>query len=178
MSKLRASETRRICAPRQEVERLKAEYEDKLRDLNLRIQASIALEESTQVSTKQLDEVLNDCKNLKDQNQRLQAIIKNVRDGEKLIPEKPIPTQKPPIRSSSGSSASMSPFVNARDSKKRDLSPGSKTNHSSTSKKSFVSSNNVWQQWQREGPAVAMAYINGPALKYFKGNPTLNSTLY
>jgi hypothetical protein len=68
MSKLRASETRKICAPRQEVERLKAEYEDKLRDLNLRIQASIALEKSTQVSTRQLDEVLNDCKNLKDQN--------------------------------------------------------------------------------------------------------------
>ncbi len=111
MSKLRASESKTICAPRQEVERLKAEYEDKLRDLNLRIQASIALEESTQVSTKQLDEVLNDCKNLKDQNLRLQAIIKNVRDGEKLIPEKPIPTPTPPIRSSSGSSASMSPLL-------------------------------------------------------------------
>jgi hypothetical protein len=38
MSKLQASEARKICAPRQEVERLKAEYEDKFRDLNLRIQ--------------------------------------------------------------------------------------------------------------------------------------------
>jgi hypothetical protein len=79
MAKLRASESKKICAPRQEVERLKAEYEDKLRDLNLRIQASIALEENTQVSTRHLDEVLNDCKKLKDQNQRLQAILKNVR---------------------------------------------------------------------------------------------------
>ena len=72
MAKLRASETRKICAPRQEVERLKGEYEDKLRDLNLRIQASIALEENTKVSTRHIDEVLNDNKNLKDQNQRLQ----------------------------------------------------------------------------------------------------------
>ncbi len=187
MSKLRASESKKICAPRQEVERLKAEYEDKLRDLNLRIQASIALEETTQVSTKHLDEVLNDCKNLKDQNQRLQAILKNVRDGEKLIPERPIPTPPPakpptrvthlvpnlldaPIRSSSGSSTTMSPFANARDLKKRDLSPGSKTNHSSTSKKSCLSSNNVWQRWQRDGTAVAMAYIHGPALKVLQGN--------
>jgi hypothetical protein len=92
MFKLRASESRKICAPRQEVERLKVEYEDKLRDLNLRIQASIALEESTQVSTRHLDEVLNDCKNLKDRIQRLQVILKNVRDGEKLIPAKSIPT--------------------------------------------------------------------------------------
>ncbi len=185
-SKLRASESRKICAPRQEVERLKAEYEEKLRDLNLCIQASIALEESKQVSTRHLDEVLNDCKNLKDQNQRLQAILKNVRNGEKLIPEKPIPTPssaKPPIRvaqivpnlldapqrSSSGSSASMSPFANAKDLKKRDLSPGSKTHNSSTSKKPCASINNVWQRWQRDGNTVAMVYINGPALRVLQG---------
>jgi hypothetical protein len=187
MSQLRASETKKICAPRQEVERLKAEYEDKLRDLNLRIQASIALEENTKVSTRHIDEVLNDNKNLKDQNQRLQAILKNVRDGEKLVPEKPIPTPPPakpptrvthmtpnllgaPIRSSSDSSASMSsPFTNARDVKKRDLSPDSKTNISSTSKKSCANTNNVWQRWQRDGTAVAMAYIHGPALKVLQG---------
>jgi hypothetical protein len=177
MFKLQASESRKICAPRQEVERLKAEYEEKLMDLNLRIQASIALEESTQVSTKQLDEVLNDCKNLKDQNQRLQkAILKNVRDGERLTPN--ASQAKPPIRvteivptlvdvvqrSSCGSSASMSPFANARDLKKRDLSPDSKTHNSSSSKKPCDKLNNIWQRWNRDGNAVAMAYIQGPAL--------------
>jgi hypothetical protein len=35
---------------------MKAEYEDKLKDLNLRIQASIALDETAQISTKKLDE--------------------------------------------------------------------------------------------------------------------------
>ena len=191
MSQLRASETKKICAPRQEVERLKSEYEDKLRDLNLRIQASIALEENTKVSTRRLDDVLNDNKNLKDQNQRLQAILKNVRDGEKLVPEKPIPTPPPakppirvtqmvpnllgaPIRSSSDSSASMSsPFPNPRDVKKRDLSPDSKTNISSTSKKSCANTNNVWQRWQRDGTAVAMAYIHGPALKVLQGKSSV-----
>jgi hypothetical protein len=177
MSKLQASESRKICAPTQEVERLKAEYEDKLRDLNLRIQASIALEKSTQVSTKQLDEALNDCKNLKDQNQRLQAILKNVRDGEKLTPN--TSQAKPPIRvtqiipnlldtpqrSSTGSSASMSPFANARDLKKRDLSPDSKTHNSSASKKPCEKLNNIWQRWNRDGNAVATAYIHGPALR-------------
>jgi hypothetical protein len=75
-----------------------------------------------------------------------------------------------PIRSSSDSSASMSsPFTNARDVKKRDLSPDSKTNISSTSKKSCANTNNVWQRWQRDGTAVAMAYIHGPALKVLQG---------
>ena len=38
--------------------------EDKLKDLNLRIQASIAFEEQTQESSTQLDEFLNDNKQL------------------------------------------------------------------------------------------------------------------
>jgi hypothetical protein len=44
MAKLQAHETKKICAPRLEVERMKADYEEKLQDLILRIQASIALE--------------------------------------------------------------------------------------------------------------------------------------
>jgi hypothetical protein len=32
-----------------------------------------------------------------------------------------------------------------------------------------ASSNNVWQRWQRDGTAVAMAYIMGPALKVIQG---------
>jgi hypothetical protein len=81
MSKLTADESRKICAPRLEVERMKAEYEDKLKDLNFRIQAGIALEETAQVSTKQLDEALGEVKQLKEQNQRLQSLLKVVRDG-------------------------------------------------------------------------------------------------
>ncbi len=136
------------------------------------------------MSTKQLDEVLNDCKNLKNQNQRLQAILKNVRDGERLAPNasqaKP---PKPPVRivefvpnlldapqrSSSGSSASMSPFANARDLKKRDLSLDSKTHKSSPSKKPCDKHNSTWQRWIRDGNAVAMAYANGPALRVLQG---------
>jgi hypothetical protein len=84
MSKLTPDESKKICAPRREVEKMKVEYEDKLKDLNLRIQASIALEETSQVSTKQLDEALGEVKQLKEQNQRLQQLLKVVRDGEAL----------------------------------------------------------------------------------------------
>ncbi len=80
MATLQAHESKRICAPRLEVEKMKAEYENKLKDLNLRIQASIALEENTRESSMQLDEVLHN-RHLKEQNQRLQSLLKVVPDG-------------------------------------------------------------------------------------------------
>jgi hypothetical protein len=44
MAKLAKDESKKICAPRREVERMKAEYEEKLKALNLCIQASIAID--------------------------------------------------------------------------------------------------------------------------------------
>jgi hypothetical protein len=132
MSKLTAGESRKICAPRWEVERMKAEYEDKLKDLNLRIQASITLHETAQVSTKQLDEALGEVKQLKEQNQRLQKLLKVVRDGDTLSMHESKAKastrgNEPSTSIVSNSSSSMSPFVNTRDTKKRYLSPEYKT---------------------------------------------------
>ena len=84
MAKLSADESKKIRAPRLEVEKMKAEYEDKLKALNLRIQASIAIDETSQVSTQQLDDALVEVKKLKEQNQRLQQLLKVVRDGDTL----------------------------------------------------------------------------------------------
>ncbi len=63
----------------------------------------------------------------------------------------------------------MSPFANTKDLKKRDLSPGSKTHNSSSSKKPCASNNNAWQRWNRDGNAAAMAYINGPPQRVLQG---------
>ena len=112
---------------------MKAEYEDKLKDLNLRIQASITLHETAHVSTKQLDEALGEVKQLKEQNQRLQKLLKVVRDGDTLSMQaskaKKASTRgnEPSTSIVSNSSSSMSPFVNTRDTKKRYLSPEYKT---------------------------------------------------
>jgi hypothetical protein len=110
--------------------------EDKLKDLNLRIQASIAFEEQTQESSTQLDEFLNDNKQLKEQNQRLQSLLKVVRDGNVnfMTTARANPSTRGNESSSSivaNYSSSMLPFVNVKELKKRDLSPESKTNNDS-----------------------------------------------
>ncbi len=64
----------------------------------------------------------------------------------------------------------MSPFANARDLKKRDLSPESKAQNSSSFKKPYDKPKlNAWGIWNRDGNAVAMAYIQGPALRVLQG---------
>ncbi len=110
----------------------------KLKDLNLRIQASIALDEASQVSTQQLDEALVEVKKLREQNQRLQQLLKGVRDGDPLLAaiSKTKATNHDNESSNSSvsnSSASMSPFVNAKDVKKRNLSPEYRTQSGSAS---------------------------------------------
>jgi hypothetical protein len=172
MSKLTADEARKIYAPRQEVERIKAEYDSKLKDLNLRIQASIALEETTQVSSKQLDEAPGEVKQLKEQNQRLQSLLKVVRDGQPLsMTESRVQSSAHGNESStpivSNSPTSASPFVNSRDTMKRDLSPEHKTHSSSSSLKKPHGKPNysvAWQNWNRDGNQAATTYSHGPVL--------------
>jgi hypothetical protein len=178
MSKLTADESRKIHAPRLEVERMKAEYEDKLNDLNLRIQASIALDETAQVSTKQLDEALVEVKQLKEQNQRLQKLLKVVRDGDTLSMQaskaKKASTRGNESSNSivSNSSSSMSPFVNTRDTKKRDLSLEYKTHSDSSSfKKPHPKTrfSTAWQNWNRDGNLAAEDYGHGPVVRVLQG---------
>jgi hypothetical protein len=173
MSKLTADEAKKICAPRLEVERMKAEYEDKLKDLNLRIQANIALEETSLVPAKQLDEALSEVKQLKEQNQRLQQLLKVVRDGETLsVHESKANTSMRGNESSnsivSNSSSSMLPFVNTKDTKKRDLSPEHKAHSDSFSfKKPHPKPrfSTAWQNWNRDGTLAAKDYGYGPVVR-------------
>ncbi len=174
MFKLAADESKKICAPRLEVERIKAEYEDKLKDLNLCIQASIALEETSQVPAKQLDEALSEVKQLKEQNQRLQQLLKVVvRDGETLsVHESKANTSMRGNDSSnsivSNSSSSMSPFVYTKDTKKRDLSPEHKAlSDSSSFKKPHPKPrfSPAWQNWNRDGTLAAKDYGYGPVVR-------------
>ncbi len=177
MSKLTAEESRKIHAPRWEVERMKAEYEDKWKDLNLRIQASIALDDTAQISTKQLDEALDEVKQLKEQNQRLQKLLKVVRDGDTVsVQESKAKVSTRDNESStsivSNSSSSMSPFVTAKDTKKRDLSPEYKTHSDSSSFKKLHPKpkfSTAWQNWNRDGSLTAKDYGHGPVLRVLQG---------
>jgi hypothetical protein len=89
----------------------------------------LSLEQSTQVSTRQLDEVLNDNKQLKEQNQRLQSLLKVVRDGDRfssMSESRKKPSTRDNESSSSivsNSSSLMSPFVNTRELKKKEICP-------------------------------------------------------
>jgi hypothetical protein len=165
-----------LCAPRREVEKMKTEYEDKLKALNLRIQASNAIEETSQFSTRQLHEALLEVKKLKEQNQRLQQLLKVVRDGDLL----PVPESKANVSNRgnessnsnvSNSSSSMSPFVNAKDVKKRNLSPEYQT-HSDSS--SFKKPNPkpvfsiAWKNWNRDGTLAANKYGQGPLVRFLQ----------
>ena len=175
MAKLSADESKKIRAPRMEVELLKAEYEGKLNALNLRIQASIAIDETSQVSTQQLDDALAEVRKLKDQNHRLQQLLKVVRDGIPLPAES---KEKAPNRGNesshshvSNSSSSISPFVNSKDVKKRHLSPESQMhNDSSTFKKPNPKPvfSIAWKNWNRDGTLAAHKFGEGPVVRFLQ----------
>ncbi len=72
----------------------------------------------------------------------------------------------------SNSSSSMSPFVNTRDTKKRDLSPEYKTHSDSSSfKKPHPKPrlSTAWQNWNRDGTLAAKDYSHGPVVRMLQG---------
>jgi hypothetical protein len=128
---LEAQETTRICSTRIELEQLKEEYDTKLKDLNLRIQVSTALEEDTRDTSAQLDAALGDNIKLQDKVRKLEQILRGVSDNSNILTipphvEIPIPPLDPARESSSSLSSSV---VDVKDNRKRDLSPPSKSKH-------------------------------------------------
>jgi hypothetical protein len=154
---------------------MKAEYEDKLKALNLRIQASIAIDETSIVSTQKLDDALAEVKKLTEQNQRLHQLLKVVRDGD-LLPgttskEKASNRGNESSHSNvSNSSSSISSVVNSKDVKKRNLSPEYKThNDSSSFKKPNPKPFSVaWKNWNRDGTLAANKYGQGPMIRFLQ----------
>jgi hypothetical protein len=154
---LEAQETTKICSARIKLEPLKKEYDTKLRDLNLRIQVSAALEEDTRDTSAQLDAALSDNAKLQEKVRKLEQILRGVRDHSNILtihPHVEAPVRPPdPARESSSSLSSS--VVDVKDNRKRDLSPLSKSKHNAPAKKPR---SEVWHTWNKNGVRVATSW--------------------
>jgi hypothetical protein len=131
LSSLRATESKKIQEPRQELKKLIGDYEEKIRVLSSRLQAGDALQgDSNDISSQveaALEEAHEENRTLKDNKiKSLQAILNDVfRTGA------PLKDDRNPAKSSShepsASMASVKSEVSRRN--KRDLSPPSKHAH-------------------------------------------------
>ncbi len=154
---LEAQETTKICSTRIELEQLKEEYDTKLRDLNLRIQVSAALEGGTKDTSKQLDAALSDNVKLQEKVRKLEHILRGVRDNSNILTipshvEAPVHPSDPSRESSTSSSSSI---VDVKDSQKRDLSPPSHLKRNGPAKKP---KSEIWHTWNRNGTRVVTAW--------------------
>ena len=123
LSLLRSSESKKIQAPRQELKKRIEEYNEKLRVLNLRLQAGDALQGDSKDITSQLESSLEEAheenRSLKDKVMALQKTLNEIfRTGAIAKDNRNAPSQEirsapskddrnPATPSSRGSSASM-----------------------------------------------------------------------
>jgi hypothetical protein len=163
LSSIRATESKKIQTPRQEIKKLIGDYEEKIRVLNLRLQAGDALQGDSNEITSQIEAALEEAheenRTLKDKIKSLQAILNDVfRTGV------PLKDDRNPAKSSSHeSSASMSSVtteVSRRN--KKDLSPPSKHAHEDFEFKKPWPRNQVWFEWNQGGNRAATEFIAGP----------------
>ncbi len=130
LSSLRATEHKKIQASRQELKKLIGDYEEKIRVLNLRLQAGDALQGDSNDITSQIEAALQEAhaenRNLKNKIKSLQEILNDVfRTGA------PLKDDRNPAKSSSHESSASMASVKSEISRrnKRDLSPPSKHAH-------------------------------------------------
>ena len=179
LTQIRASETKKMQEPRKQLAKLISEYDEKLRILNLRLQASDALMGDSKSTTEQLESSLDDAlqenRALKEKLQGLQSVLQDVfRHGNLPLKEEHAnrvePSSDPARQSSSvGTSRSLSSASTAVNSvklesdktnKKRDLSPASKKDDHDFKKPKCKSE--AWWQWNKSGHQVATDYVTGP----------------
>jgi hypothetical protein len=179
LSSLRSSESKKIQAPRQELKKLVEEYNEKLRVLNLRLQAGDALQGDSKDITSQLESSLEEAheenRSLKDKVIALQKTLNEIfRTGaitkddcsasSKEIRSAPSKVDRNPAASSSReSSASMaSAKSEVLRKNKRDLSPPSKQANDKHEFKKPKPRNQAWYSWNQEGNKAAAEYCTGP----------------
>ena len=178
LAQIRASETLKMQEPRRQLEQLISDYDEKLRVLNLRLQASDALMGDSKNATEQLESSLDDAltenRALKEKLKSLQSVLHDVfQHGNFPLKERANridPSNDPARQSSSvGSSVSLSSVSTAVNSvklesggmsKKRDLSPASKTDDHD--QKKLKPKSEIWWQWNQSGHRVATDYVTGP----------------
>ncbi len=140
---VRVNETKKMKKPRQELDQLILDYEEKLRVLNLRIQASEVFQNETTDVTSQmevaLDDALTENRSLKEQVKNLKGILNDMflhgnmpvaskNKGELTIKPSPSPASSSSCVDASprSESSSASPLYDSRTKDKRDRSPTTK----------------------------------------------------
>jgi hypothetical protein len=155
---LEADEIAKMSAATIELELLKKEYNDKLRDLNLRIQVSEALEDDTKDAAVQLNDALSKSVILTEKVRKLEEVLRGVRNGSNILSVlPPADARVRPSDPSRESSSSVTSVPDSRDARKRDLSPSDPSNHAPPKKQR----SEAWNRWNREGTKVATAWIFG-----------------
>ncbi len=129
-----AEEMAKISAANIELELLKKEYDAKVRDLNLRIQVSDALEEDTKDTSNQLRDALNKNVRLEEKVRKLEEVLRGVRNGSNILSVlPPSDARLRPSDPSRESSSSVTSVSDSRDVRKRDLSPSVPSNNAPAS---------------------------------------------
>ena len=151
---LEADEISKMSAATIELELLKKEYDDKLRDLNFRIQVSEALENDTKDTTDQLKDALSKNVFLSEKVRKLEEVLRGVRNGSNILSVlPPADTLVRPSDPSRESSSSVTSVPDSRDDRKRDLSSSDPSNNGPPKKPR----SEAWNRWNREGTKVATA---------------------
>lgn len=187
---VRISETKKMKKPRQELDQLILDYEEKLRVLNLRIQASEVFQNETTDVTSQmevaLDDALTENRSLKEQVKNLKGILNDMflhgnmpvaskNKGELTIKPSPSPASSSSCVDASprSESSSASPLHDSRTKDKRDRSPTTKIEKEFDFKKPRPRCP-LHHEWQNAGNKAATEFINRESIRRFLITKTKN----
>ena len=192
---VRVSETKKMKKPRQELDQLILDYEEKLRVLNLRIQASEVIQcETTDVTSQMevaLDDALTENRSLRDQVKNLKGILNDMflhgnmpvaskNKGELTIKPSPSPANSsscvdasPRSGSSASESSLVSPLHDSKTKEKRERSPTTKIEKEFDFKKPRPRCP-LHHEWQNAGNKAATEFINRVSIRHFLITKTNN----
>jgi hypothetical protein len=179
MTSLRASESKKIQEPRKKMEQLVLDYEEKLRVLNVRLQAGEALQSDSVGTTVQLENALEEAHSenraLKEKVKNLQKILRDVFETGTAVQEDSNAKQQSSCDDSKQSSSHeshvskhSSTSTDVAQRRKRDLSPPKpKTEEFEWKKpKPRNVTNEAWKQWAHIGNVESAEYASGPVKEF------------
>ncbi len=180
MTSLRASESKKTQEPRKKMKQLVIDYEEKLRVLNVRLQAGDALQNDSEGTATQLENALEEAhaenRALKEKVKNLQKILKDVFETGTAVQDDSNAKQSSSCEDSKKQSSSRESHVRKQSSsstdvsqgKKRDLSPPKlkKEEEEFDFKKPKPRYNAAWQQWLHVGNIECAEYASGPIKQF------------
>ncbi len=180
MTSLRVSESKKIQEPRKKMKQLVIDYEEKLRVLNVRLQAGDALQSDSEGTAAQLENALEEAHSenraLKEKVKNLQKILKDVFETGTAVQDDSNAKQSSSCEDSKKQSSSRDSHLSKQllsstdvsQGKKRDLSPPKlkKEEFEWKKHKPRNGKNEVWQQWGHIGNVESAEYASDPIKQF------------